>query len=75
MDDPTTTDGLPELDLRVLQLGEIRDMLCLPRDADHERVLHRLFEIGMTDRRVDTHKVPARYTTRSWALYPRGDHV
>lgn len=52
---------LADLELRWQQLGEIRAMLSLPKDAPHERVLRRLVEISLAARVIDLDQIPSRY--------------
>lgn len=52
---------MPEIDLRNLQLTEIRAMLRLPRGAAHQDVIKRLLEIGKHDKRIDISATPERY--------------
>ena len=55
------TSHLSEVELRQLQLREIRAMLGLMPDAPHEKVIDRLIAIGVTDKRIDLGAVPERY--------------
>jgi hypothetical protein len=51
------------------ELIEIRLMLGLHQNASHTEVIHLLYEIGKTDRRVFTTMLPARYKDEEWATH------
>jgi hypothetical protein len=55
------TSNLSELELRQLQLKEIRAMLRLPVGASHQTVIDALRDIGHFDNRVDLSATPERY--------------
>lgn len=55
------TSHLSDLELRHLQLREIRAMLRLRPDATHAQVVRCLYDIGKHDNRIDRSAMPERY--------------
>ena len=57
----TPTAPCTETDELNKQRREIRAMLMLDPAAKHREVIAALYEIGLTDRRIDSTKAPERY--------------